>query len=138
MNNGDIVYFDKLVFRDGSIDTKYHRPCIVMASRKSNKGNILLFCLPVTSNINAFNKHKYKHVLIGEPIYRYKVLSFAKLDGLFVNLSKNAHYTGITLSAKTMQLIESKLMDFPMEDEIYMAVKELINKSKEKTLVKKR
>lgn len=106
---GDIVYFNRLKFNDGDIDKKEKRPCIILNIKNNNSGNPLLYCIPVTTNTLRFNNHNNEYVMIIEPIYNYKKISYAKLNNLFLVNAMYAHKTEIKLSQKCINIITEKL-----------------------------
>lgn len=132
MKIGDIVYFDKLIFRDGKIDNKENRPCVVLSTYNKDDREYLI-CLPITSSVNSFNKAGYKHVLIPESIYNYRKMCFAKLDNLFIQNIELAHKTNISLHSVSMRIIKRRIYEYHDKSSLYeltrlLLMKESMNK----------
>lgn len=123
---GNIVYFDELRFKDGKIDNKKNRPCVVV-SKIEREGESFLLCVPVTSSFKSFNNYNYKYTLIPEPIYNYHKMCFAKLDNLFMMKESLAYDTSIMLGNISMNIIVRKLYYYPDESVIYNLFRESVS-----------
>ncbi len=106
VNAGDIVYFDKLVFKDRQVDNKSQRPCIVLVAEEETSQVI---CVPLTSQIKSFNKHNYKYCLIPTVIYNYYKMNFAALENLMIRDYADVHDTGMTIDNETVNRIINKI-----------------------------
>ena len=125
MEFGKIVYFNKLVFKDGIIDEKENRPCVVMGVyEEKNKQYVL--CLPITSSIYSFNRYPSKYVLIPQTIYNYRKICFAKMDNLFANDVNLVKSSGYILDKVSFDLLVNKLMTFPDETKLYRIAREIL------------
>lgn len=61
---GDIVYFNHIKFKDGVVDNKMKRPCVVLCSYNEFEEESILFCMPLTSKITSLNKNPDNYMLI--------------------------------------------------------------------------
>lgn len=108
---GNIVYHDKLIFNDNSIDRKKKRPCVVLYSININDIEFICTC-PLTSQIRTFNKHPKNYTLIKEVVYNYKKLNFANISNIGLHSSKNTHYTNINVDDLTVSNIRKRLKQY--------------------------
>lgn len=129
MELGSIVYKNNLKFNDGETDIKQHRPCIflyeeIIGNRK------YAYIMSLTSKLNSFNKHYYKHVFVPESIYNYRKLSFAKLSDVAMVLSEDLIEVGQRLSESTIINIINRLNEYepkPEYKDFYDDVRKVLN-----------
>lgn len=105
---GDIIYHDDLIFLDGVKDNKKMRPCIVLFS-EDRKDNTYVYSVPLTSQLETFNKQPKKHVLIPEVVYRNRCFSFAKVSDVVCCPVDKVNSTGIKLDKNTIQSVIRKV-----------------------------
>lgn len=123
---GDIVCFNNIIFKDGVKDNKNNRPCIVISSFSEFQGEVILFCMPLTSNVKTFNKHPDRYALISQVLYNEKRLSFVKVDNLFLKNEVDAIDTGITISKENIDIIYRKISIFAQKEKEYALLDRLI------------
>lgn len=116
MNFGDIVNLERLVFKDGEVDKKINRPCIFLFSEVINEKEHA-YIMPITSQIKTFNKNSGKYVFIPEIIYRYKKLSFAKLDGIVCVPIERLTKRNISLAIETKKHLCKRITEYEQEKE---------------------
>ena len=117
MKFGSIVYVKKLVFSDGVEDSKSNRPCIYLYEELII-GKKYAYIIPVTSNVERFNKDSSKYAFISETLYNYKKLSFAKIDSILVVPTGQIIPTEKTLTDNTLKNILKKIKEFkPIQED---------------------
>ena len=94
---GSIVYHDEIIFKDGAIDIKDRRPCVVIYNDTEKQ---IVYTMPITSNERRFNEKPHLYTFISQAIYDYKKLSFVKVNHILVNNYSTTHDTGIVLDRK--------------------------------------
>lgn len=112
---GQIVYHDFVYFKDGKVDGKIRRPCVVLFSLEHGEKVYVCTC-PFTSQVKTFNKRPYLYKLIGEQIYSYKKLSFANLESTHLYPIEETHLTPYTLSEATVNSIIEAIFNLPNKD----------------------
>ena len=90
------------------MDNKEKRPCIVLATEEETSKVI---CVPLTSQIDSFNKYNYKYCLIPMVIYDYRKMSFASLENLMIRDYADIHDTGIRVDEQVVDRIINKISD---------------------------
>ena len=105
---GRIVYHDNVIFGDNEIDSKNKRPCVVLFSIEQYGKKYVCTC-PFTSQVKAFNRNPNIYKFIPEQIYKYKKLSFAKLDSIRFYLEEETHLTPYILDE---QMVDSIIESF--------------------------
>ena len=130
MKIGDIIYHEELIFSDGVKDEKKHRPCIFLYEQEEENKSYT-YSIPLTSNIDGFNKYNERIVFIPEIIYRYRTLSFAKIGNIIKAPSETVVKTEKSLSLNTILHIIDRIIEYkPKEENIdfYKNNKETLKK----------
>lgn len=130
---GEIVYHDEIVFLDGILDTIKKRSCIVLFELEFN-GNLYCVTCPISSQINNFNKHPDKFLLVTEVVYSYHRLNFAKIDHFFLKSVNETHKTGRFVSEICTDKIIEKLKESKIEE--YAFLRNYLMKNEETLLPK--
>lgn len=110
MKKGDIIYFNKLSFIDNQEDQKQKRPCVYLFEEQREDGNYI-YCIPLTSKVNTFNKHTKSYMLIPSVIYSYYKLNFANLEGIICKKNEEAHITGIEIEEKLVDIMLDRILE---------------------------
>ena len=139
MELGSIVYKEELIFSDGEIDSKKHRPCIYLYEEIIDDKSYS-YIMALTSNTRAFNRFSYKQVFIPETIYNYRRLSFAQLDNIVIVPTEKLIRAEQKLSQGTIINVISRMNEYtPQKNkEIYIHVRNILNETKEKQKVLKK
>lgn len=83
---GDIVHFENYTFRDGEIDKKDNRPCVVVYSFIDNEGEKIVVA-PLTTNDKAY--YISDGVLLSTKL-RNRYECFAEIRGLTLHFADSA------------------------------------------------
>ena len=113
---GRIVYHDKVIFGDNQIDLKNKRPCVILFSIEYNEKSYVCTC-PFTSQVKAFNRHPERYQFISEQIYKYRKLSFAKLDSIRLYPIEETHATPYVLDETIVDSIVNAYFRMPIKKE---------------------
>ena len=123
---GDIVYHKRLVFKDGELDNKKNRPCIVLFEININGKEYVCTC-PLTSSIDKFNKSgTSKYYMITQPVYQYKKISFAKINSLLLQRTKDTFHTGCHLNSEDFNIIVDKIKEYPFSNNLHVLLQQYL------------
>jgi len=128
MQKGDIIYHKELVFNDKVKDNKKGRPCVFIFSEDRLDGKYV-YSVPLTSQVKTFNKRPNGYCLMPEIIYKYKKLSFAKIDGIVCSRAENVCETGLKIDENTIDMLIKKIENIKTRKDLkeyYQYIKKLI------------
>jgi len=129
---GDIVYHKRLVFSDGKQDNRKNRPCIVLFKFDINGKEYVCTC-PLTNSIDSFNKFSTdSYHMISQPVYHYKKISFAQINTLIIQRTKDTGHTGCHLNSEDFDIIVSKIKEHEFNNHLHILLQQyLISENKE-------
>ncbi len=113
MITGTIVTTSHLRFSSGHIDEKNDRPCIFLFEKEENQK--YGYIMPLTSKVERFNDDCDRFIFIHEEIYRYRTLSFARVDGMIRVPIEDLTSTGIVLKKQTLLFLFKKIREFAVK-----------------------
>lgn len=128
VNQGDIIYHKTLRFNNGDMDSKKNRPCIVLFEEDKKKGTYV-YSVPLTTNVQALNQYPERYVLVPEPIYKFRDISYANAYGVICSPKDNVIKTGKKLSSQTIQKIVSRVEEIKVPRrrvEIYQHIRDML------------
>lgn len=114
MITGTIVTTSNLKFSSGHIDEKNDRPCIFLFE-KEEENQKYGYIMPLTSKVERFNNDCDRFIFIHEEIYRYRTLSFARVDGMIRVPMDDLTSTGIVLRKQTILFLFKKIREFAVK-----------------------
>jgi hypothetical protein len=107
MRKGSIVYYKSIYFKDGEVDIKQNRPCVIIGFSRDK-----VYSLPVTSSTKAYNKNWTQYYLMPQPVYNSE-LSYIKLDTILEKRKDETFETGIIgISEENIDKTIEKLLRF--------------------------
>ena len=131
METGTIVVSKHLVFSDGKKDTKKNRPCIFLFDKIIGSKKYA-YIMPLTTNIDKFNRDYSRYILIPDAIFKENKLSFARADGIVCVPTEGVISRGIRLDNKIitqlLNRIKSYMEERPYTNKMEETIKTLENK----------
>lgn len=95
----------------GAKTIKKNRPCIFLFEQTESETSYA-YIMPLTSSVKKFNEDCDRFIFIPEVIYKYKTLSFAKVDGIIRIPMEQLRTEGIILTNDTIIFLFRKIREF--------------------------
>ena len=140
METGTIVVSKHLVFSDGKKDTKKNRPCIFLFDKIIGSKKYA-YIMPLTTNIDKFNRDYSRYILIPDAIFKENKLSFARADGIVCVPTEGVISRGIRLDNKIITQLLNRIKSYeslPSIIQISNPIKNIIHSSKKNTIINRK